>query len=111
MAQQSKGISKFVLALVQLSFAFRVGSLDVLAMLLHHLGFLQLLLLVTLAAVLLEAAPASNPCGSSSTSSISSGYVSFQRFRLTEGVWAHNLLEYRRWCAHFTIDDTFITQP
>jgi hypothetical protein len=52
--------------------------------------------------VLLEAAPASNPSGSSSTSSISSGYVSFQRFRLTEGVWAHNLLEYIRWCARFT---------
>jgi hypothetical protein len=52
--------------------------------------------------VLLEAAPASNPSGSSSTSSISSGYVSFQRFRLTEGVWAHNLLEYKGLCAHFT---------
>jgi hypothetical protein len=24
-------------------------------------------------------------------------------------VWAHNLLEYRRWCVHFTIDDTFVT--
>jgi hypothetical protein len=44
----------------------------------------------------LEAALASNPSDSSSMSSISSGYVSFQRFRLTEGVWAHNLLEYRR---------------
>jgi hypothetical protein len=53
--------------------------------------------------VLLEAAPASNPSGSSSTSSISSGYVSFQHFRLTEGVWAHNLLEYIRWCARFTM--------
>jgi hypothetical protein len=72
---------------------------------------MQLLLLVTLAAVILEAAPASNPSGSSSTSSISSSYVSFQRFRLTEGVWAHNLLEYRIWCAHFTIDDTLVTQP
>jgi hypothetical protein len=72
---------------------------------------MQLLLLVTLVAVLLEAAPASNPSGSSSTSLISSGYVSFQHFRLTEGVWAHNLLEYKRWCARFTIDDTFVTQP
>jgi hypothetical protein len=33
----------------------------------------------------LEDAPASNPSGSSSMSSIPSGYVSFQRFRLTEG--------------------------
>jgi hypothetical protein len=33
----------------------------------------------------LEAAPASNPSGNSSMSSIPSGYVSFQRFRLTEG--------------------------
>jgi hypothetical protein len=33
----------------------------------------------------LEAAPASNPSSSSSMSSIPSGYVSFQRFRLTEG--------------------------
>jgi hypothetical protein len=33
----------------------------------------------------LEAAPASNPSGSSSTSSISSGYASFQHFRLNEG--------------------------
>jgi hypothetical protein len=33
----------------------------------------------------LEAAPASNPSGSSSTSSTYSGYVSFQRFRLNEG--------------------------
>jgi hypothetical protein len=49
----------------------------------------------------LEAAPASNPSGSSSMSSISSGYVSFQRFRLTEGVWAHNLLEYRRLCSSY----------
>jgi hypothetical protein len=72
---------------------------------------MQLLLLVTLAAVLLETAPASNPSDSSSTRSMSSDYVSFQRFRLTEGVWAHNLLEYRRWCAHFTIDDTLVTQP
>jgi hypothetical protein len=72
---------------------------------------MQLLLLVTLVAVLLEAAPASNPSDNSSTSSISSGYVSFQCFRLTEGVWAQNLLEYRIWCAHFTIDDTLITQP
>ena len=52
--------------------------------------------------MLLEAAPASNPSGSSSTSSISSSYVSFQRFRLTEGVWAHNLLEYKGLCARFT---------
>ena len=34
---------------------------------------------------ILEVAPASNPSGSSSTISISSGYASFQRFRLTEG--------------------------
>jgi hypothetical protein len=67
---------------------------------------MQLLLLVTLAAMLLEAAPASNPSGSSSTSSMSSGYVSFQRFRLTEGVWAH--IED---CARLTIDDTLVTQP
>jgi hypothetical protein len=33
----------------------------------------------------LEAAPASNPNSSSSMSSIPSGYVSFQCFRLTEG--------------------------
>jgi hypothetical protein len=72
---------------------------------------MQLLLLVTLATVLLETPPASNPSGSSSMSSMSSGYVSFHNFRLTEGVWAHNLLEYRRWCAHFTIDDTLVTQP
>jgi hypothetical protein len=70
-----------------------------------------MLLLVTLAAMLLEAALASNPSGSSSVSSMSNEYVSFQCFSLTEGVWAHNLLEYRRWCAHFTIDDTFVTQP
>jgi hypothetical protein len=36
-------------------------------------------------------------------SSRSSGYVSFQHFRLTEGVWAHNLLEYKGLCAHFTM--------
>jgi hypothetical protein len=49
----------------------------------------------------LETAPTSNPSDSSSTSSISSDYVSFQRFRLTEGVWAHNLLEYRRLCSFY----------
>jgi hypothetical protein len=49
----------------------------------------------------LEAAPASNPSSSSSMRSISSGYVSFQHFRLTEGVWAHNLLEYRRLCSFY----------
>jgi hypothetical protein len=32
----------------------------------------------------LEAAPASNPSDNSSTSSMSSGYAPFQRFRLTE---------------------------
>jgi hypothetical protein len=53
--------------------------------------------------VLLEAALASNPSDSSSTSSISSSYVSFQRFRMTEGVWAHNLLEYKGLCARFTM--------
>jgi hypothetical protein len=47
----------------------------------------------------LEAAPASNPSGSSSMSSIPSGYVSFQRFMLIEWVWAHNLLEYRGLCS------------
>jgi hypothetical protein len=49
----------------------------------------------------LEAAPSSNPSSSSSTSSISSGYVSFQCFRLTEGAWAHNLLEYRILCSFY----------
>ena len=72
---------------------------------------MQLLLLVTLAAVLLETSPASNTSNSYLTSSISSDYVSFHHFRLTEGVWAHNLLEYRIWCARFTIDDTLVTQP
>jgi hypothetical protein len=47
----------------------------------------------------LEATPTSNSSGNSSMSSIPSGYVSFQHFRLTEGVWAHNLLEYRGLCS------------
>jgi hypothetical protein len=47
----------------------------------------------------LEASPAGNPSDSSSMSSIPSGYVSFQRFRQIEGVWAHNLLEYRGLCS------------
>jgi hypothetical protein len=25
--------------------------------------------------------------------------------------WTSEVLEYRRWCARFTIDDTLITQP
>jgi hypothetical protein len=49
----------------------------------------------------LESSPSSNPSDSSSMSSISSGYVSFQCFRLTEGVWAHNLLEYIRLCSFY----------
>jgi hypothetical protein len=49
----------------------------------------------------LEVAPASNPSDSASMSSISSGYVSFQCFRMIEGVWAHKLLEYRRLCSFY----------
>jgi hypothetical protein len=51
----------------------------------RDLGFFQLLLLVTLTTVFLEAAPTSNPSDNSSTSSISSGYASLQCFRLIEG--------------------------
>ena len=35
----------------------------------------------------------------------------FSRISLSLEALCKFLLEYRRWCAHFTIDDTFVTQP
>jgi hypothetical protein len=37
--------------------------------------------------------------------------IDYEKIKKKAASQHYELLEYRRWCARFTIDDTLITQP
>ena len=75
------------------------------------LGFLQLLLLVTLAAMSWELLLLVTLAEVPQRAQYPSGHVSFQHLDRMKEEWAHNLLEYNG-CARLTIENiTIVTQP